>query len=222
MTATDLSTSHRHRSGGSVGDDEDHLIGHGHAGAQSRFRARSVAVVGFMGVGKTSVGRELGRLLDRPFIDTDDEIVLRSGRTIPQLFAEGEPVFRAVERQCVEAALDRPPCVIALGGGAFSQPGTAELLLERALVVHLHTSWTEMLPQLPTLGADRPLIGIRPVWEVQDLFLTRAASYRRAHVRVSLQRRGVAESAATVAAVLMAHRPHAVDQQPGDEAGQDR
>jgi len=182
-------------------------IGHGHAAAQRRLAARSVAVVGFMGVGKTSVGRELARLLHRPFVDTDHEVESRAGRTVPELFAESEPAFRAVERECVLAALDQPPCVIALGGGAFSQPGAAEILLDRALVVHLYASWDALLSQLPALAADRPLIGGRAPWEVQELFLARAASYRRAHVRVSLRRQGSAEAAATVAAVLAAHRP---------------
>jgi shikimate kinase len=187
---------------------DDHALGHGHALAQRRFRARSVAVVGFMGVGKTSVGREVARLLDRPFVDTDHDIEAQSGRTIPQLFAEGEPVFRALERECLVAALDRPPCVIALGGGAFSQPGAPELLLGRTLVVHLYTPWSVMLTQLPALAGDRPLIGRRAAWEVQDLFLSRAASYRRAHVRVCLQRTNVASAAETVAGVLRAAHPH--------------
>jgi shikimate kinase len=187
---------------------DDHVLGQGHALAQRRFRARSVAVVGFMGVGKTSVGRELARLLDRPFVDTDHDVEERSGRAIPELFAEGEPVFRAWERTCLQDALDRPPCVIALGGGAFSQPGAAELLLARALVVHLYTPWSAMLPQLPALAGARPLIGARPVWEVQELFLSRAASYRRAHLRVCLQRTDVASAAETVARVLTVDHPH--------------
>lgn len=197
---------------------DDRQIGHGHAGVQSRFRARSVAVVGFMGVGKTSVGRELARLLDRPFLDTDHDVEARAGRTVPELFAEGEPVFRALERQSVLDALDRPPCVIALGGGAFSQPGVAEILLERALVVHLYLPWDAMLPLLPALAGDRPLIRSRAAWQVQDLFLSRAASYRRAHVRVCLQRRGVAEAAAIIAEILTVQHPHAAQEPAPDEA----
>jgi len=200
---------------------DDHVLGHPHALAQRRFRARSVAVVGFMGVGKSSVGRELARLLDRPFVDTDHEVEARSGRTIPQLFAEGEPVFRALERACIVEALDRPPCVIALGGGAFSQPGAAELLLERALVVHLHTSWRALLPLLPVLAADRPLIGTRPTWEVQELFLNRVASYRRAHVRVCLQRTSVEDAAEAVASVLTVDHPHSGEVGVEDQRRQD-
>jgi shikimate kinase len=174
------------------------------ADAHRRFISRTVAVVGFMGVGKTSVGRELARLLDRPFVDTDDVVQERSGHTIPELFEQGEDVFRKLEREAVEEALTLPPCVVALGGGAFSQPGAAELLLSKAIVVHLYTPFRVILRQLDALTVDRPLIRGRQPWQVQDLFLGRAESYRRAHVRVCLPRHDVAEAAAELAAVLSA------------------
>ncbi|HKG49385.1 MAG TPA: shikimate kinase [Actinomycetales bacterium] len=179
----------------------------GHAEAHSRFLARPVAVVGFMGVGKTTVGRALAELLDRPFVDTDVLIEQRSGRSIPELFAEGEPVFRALERRTVLNVLDGPPSVIALGGGAFAQPANTETLLARALVVHLYTPWSVMVGQLPQLASTRPLIHSRKPWQVQDLFRARAASYRRAHVRVCLPRRDVREAAGELAEILRIRVP---------------
>jgi shikimate kinase len=168
---------------------EDAAAATSHAGAQVRFLARSVALAGFMGVGKTAVGRELAGLLDRPFVDTDDMVEAYSGRYIPELFA-------------AEEALAVPPCVIALGGGAFSQPGSAELLLEKALVVHLYTPWNVLVGILDELALDRPLVRGRKPWQVQDLFLARTSSYRRAHLRVCPSREGAAEAAASIAAVL--------------------
>jgi shikimate kinase len=173
-----------------------------HTAARGRFHARSVALVGFMGVGKTSVGRELAGLLDRPFVDTDSIVQERSGRSIPELFAEGEPVFRRWERAAVREALAMPACVIALGGGAFSQPGAAELLLGEALVVHLYIRWPVLLRLLDELALDRPLVRGRAPWQVHDLFLARAASYRRAHVRICPTRDGAAEAAAKIRAIL--------------------
>jgi shikimate kinase len=181
---------------------EDTVAADNHAGAQGRFLARSVALVGFMGVGKTAVGRDLARLLDRPFVDTDSMVEAGAGRSIPQLFAAGEAVFRRLERDAVEEALALPPCVIALGGGAFSQPGSAELLREKALVVHLYTPWSVILRLLDELALDRPLVRGRAPWQVQDLFLARSASYRRAHLRVCPSRAGAAEAAASIATVL--------------------
>ena len=190
---------------------EDERAAASHAGAQDRFLSRSVALVGFMGVGKTSVGQELARCLARPFVDTDSIVEQRSGRTIPELFAEGEPVFREFERKALIDALDLPPCVIALGGGAFSQPGAAELVLPRALVVHLHIPWRVLVGLLPALAADRPMVRDREVWQVQDLFLSRAASYRRAHLRIILPRHGPAEAAGMVAEVLSVRSQTAAD-----------
>ncbi|HEU4348269.1 MAG TPA: shikimate kinase [Actinoplanes sp.] len=177
-----------------------------HGAAQQRLSQRPVALIGFMGVGKTSVGRELARLLDRPFADTDAMVQQRAGATIPELFARGEATFRALERAAILAALDGPGQVLALGGGAFTQPGCPELLLPRALVVHLYTPWRVMRELLPELAAERPLIRDRPVHEVQQLFLSRAAAHRRAHVRICLPRRSPQRAAAEIVEVLRQHR----------------
>src|SRR4029453_1653156 len=91
----------------------------------------------------------------------------------------GEAVFRALEREALIDALDPPGRVIALGGGAFTQPGCPELLLPRAVVVHLYTPWRVMRDLLPELAADRPLLRDRPMHEIQQLFLSRAPAYRR-------------------------------------------
>jgi shikimate kinase len=185
---------------------DDELAAQRHVETHSRYAARSVALIGFMGVGKTTVGRALAGILDRPFLDTDNTVEERTGRTILELFAEGEPVFRRHERAAIEAALAMPPAVMALGGGAFVQPGLADMLLSRALVVHLYTPWRVMIDLLPALAADRPLIRDRQTWQVQQLFLDRAASYRRAHVRISLPRHGAQEAAGMVADVLRCDR----------------
>jgi shikimate kinase len=174
-----------------------------HGAAQRRLAQRPVALVGFMGVGKTSVGRALARLLDRPFADTDVLVEQRAGRTVGELFAQGEHVFRTWERTAMLAALDEGQGpVLALGGGAFVQPGCPELLLPRALVVHLYVPWRVMRGLLPELARDRPLLRDRPVHEIQQLYLSRAAAYRRAHVRISLPRRGAEQAAGEIVEVL--------------------
>jgi shikimate kinase len=177
-----------------------------HGTAQHRLSQRPVALIGFMGVGKSSVGRELARLLDRPFADTDAMVQQRAGASITELFARGEATFRTLERAAIVAALDGPDRVLALGGGAFLQPGCPELLLPRALVVHLYTPWRVMRELLPELAADRPLIRDRPAHEIQQLFLSRAAAYRRAHVRICLPRRSPELAAAEIVEVLRRHR----------------
>jgi shikimate kinase/3-dehydroquinate synthase len=89
-----------------------------------------------MGAGKTTVGREVARRLGRPFVDADDEIERRTGKTIAELFEPGEESFRRVEEEIVRSVLeDGRPAVIALGGGAVLSERTRALLDSRALPV---------------------------------------------------------------------------------------
>ena len=174
-----------------------------HLSARQELLRRPVGLVGFMGVGKTSVGRELAVLLDRPFVDTDSMIVRREGRSIPEIFAaDGESGFRALEHRAVTEALAGLPKVIALGGGAFAAAGTADLLLRRAVVVHCYTPWSVIVTLLERLAVKRPLLRDREPWQVQDLFLQRGAAYRRAHLRVTLPRHTAADSARLVAQLV--------------------
>ena len=89
-----------------------------------------IVLVGFMGAGKSTVGRLLADRLGLPFTDSDQVIEQRAGRPVRRIFAEdGEPAFRALEHQVIAEILDGPPVVLALGGGAAEYPGTRALLV---------------------------------------------------------------------------------------------
>jgi shikimate kinase len=127
-----------------------------------------IVLVGFMGAGKTTVGNLLSARLGVPFVDSDLVIEQRSGRPVRQIFAEdGEPAFRALEREVIAGLLDGPDLVLAVGGGAAEHPGTRERLAT-AQVVYLEVGYDQALARV---GGDpgRPLLA-RP-----DL----AATYRR-------------------------------------------
>jgi shikimate kinase / 3-dehydroquinate synthase len=116
---------------------------------------KHLALIGFMGAGKSTIGREVAERVARPFIDTDEEIERRFG-PIPQLFEEGgEPEFRRLEEQVVAEALAGPDAVIALGGGAVLSESTRERLRARAFTVFLdvdvETAWERVR------GSGRPL-----------------------------------------------------------------
>jgi len=100
---------------------------------------RHLAVAGFMGAGKSTVGTELARRLGRAFVDLDAEIVRRSGREVVDLFAElGESGFRALEESTARDVLDAAePVVVALGGGAVLPASTRELLARHAFTILL-------------------------------------------------------------------------------------
>lgn len=96
---------------------------------------RAVFLVGFMGAGKTSVGRALGAMLGWPFEDLDERIQKREGRSIENIFREsGEAAFRQAEHSALRELLSGPAksqCVVALGGGAFAQEENTALLRVR-------------------------------------------------------------------------------------------
>jgi shikimate kinase len=128
-----------------------------HTPTQAETGEKNIVITGFMGTGKTTVGRRVAELTNRPFIDTDDEIVKREGKTIPQIFLEdGEFVFRAKERQlCVELAAQRG-LVIATGGGMLVDEGNRALMLASGFVVCLDAA-PETIARRLAHTTNRPL-----------------------------------------------------------------
>jgi shikimate kinase len=98
--------------------------------------SRPVVLVGLMGVGKSTVGRRLAAMLKRDFVDADEAIVTAAQRSIPEIFENfGEPYFRDGERRVIARLIEEGHGVIATGGGAFVDPSTRALILERAIAV---------------------------------------------------------------------------------------
>ena len=120
---------------------------------------RHVALVGFMGAGKSTVGAEVATRIDRPFLDLDRELESELGGSVAEVFAErGEPTFReAEENLTVEALADPVPAVLALGGGVLGSERVRESLRERALTVWLEVDVDEAWRR--AAGPDRPLAG---------------------------------------------------------------
>lgn len=117
-----------------------------------------VAIIGYMGSGKTTVGRLLARRTGREFVDLDAEIAHKAGRTIPEIFAEGgEDRFRDLEREALASAMERPdPAVISCGGGAIVRPEN-RAALRGAPTVFLAEDVEVLYSR--TRGPDRPLRG---------------------------------------------------------------
>ena len=132
-----------------------------------------IVLVGFMGAGKTTVGRLLAARLGLTFVDSDLVIEARAGKPIPRVFAEsGEAAFRALEHQVIADLLHGPDIVLALGGGAVGHPLTRKLLAE-VPVAYLRVSYAEALSRV---GGDsgRPMLA-RP--DIADVYRERQASY---------------------------------------------
>ena len=171
---------------------------------------RAVFLVGFMGAGKSSVGRALGRRLNWTFEDLDDRIELREGRTVAEIFREsGEAGFRRAERaalrQVLEEVRDGTASIIALGGGAFVQPGNAARLREAGvptvfLDAPVEDLWQRCQKQASELGAERPLL---QSWErFSKLYRARLQSYLEASLRVETGGRSIEEVAEEIVRAL--------------------
>lgn len=137
-----------------------------------------VALIGMMGSGKTTVGRRLARALDRPFVDADDELVRRTGRSVRQWFEQaGEDAFRAAEAELLADLLAAPgPAVIACGGGAVVTPSNREVLRRRARVVWLRAG-APFLVSRARRRDHRPLLDGDAEATIQRLVAERSVLY---------------------------------------------
>lgn len=131
-------------------------------------------LIGFMGAGKTTLGKGLADKLSYSFRDLDEVIVEREGKSIPELFAVGgETAFRAAERAALESLKDiSRPTVLAAGGGTPCFGDNLSLLRAWGDVVYLHVSPTELAARLAPQKANRPLIASLRDEELVDFIET--------------------------------------------------
>jgi shikimate kinase len=144
----------------------------------------NVILVGFMGAGKSSVGRLLARRLDRCFVETDDMITAREGRSIPEIFADrGEAYFRGLEDETVRLLALKSGDVIATGGGLFCREGRPEALKTLGTVVWLAGEF-DVLYERARRAGERPMLSGKSRDEVEVLYRAREPYYRQADLTV--------------------------------------
>ena len=145
-----------------------------------------LALIGYRGSGKTTVGTIVASHLERPLIDTDRAIETEAGRTIAEIFgAEGESGFRQREAALIERiAASSTPSILALGGGAIVDPATVAVLRRRAFVVWLDAHEHEIRRRIsgdPNTPSSRPsLTGASPLEEIETVLTERRPLYRDA------------------------------------------
>jgi shikimate kinase len=170
-------------------------------------RTRAVFLIGFMGAGKSSVGRALGELLGLAFEDLDERIERRDGRTVPEIFREsGESEFRRAEHAALKELFSELSAgaekVVALGGGAFAQKHNARLI-EAANVstVFLDTGVEELWRRCrEQRGTERPLLG--SLESFRSLYEARRPHYLKALLRQETSGKTIEEIAAEVVRAL--------------------
>ena len=147
--------------------------------------ARPVVLVGLMGAGKSTVGRKLAALLNRDFVDADDAITEAAQLSIPEIFEQfGEPYFRDGERRVIARLIEEGHGVIATGGGAFVDPSTRALILERAVAVWIDCDVATLVERTARRNTRPLLRGGDPHEILTRLAAERAPFYAEAPIRV--------------------------------------
>lgn len=167
--------------------------------------AQTIWLVGMMGAGKSVVGKALADELGLPFVDTDAEIEARAGKRIPQIFADdGEAAFRKLEAEVIHELADSAG-VVSLGGGAASQPGMADYLVEHGRLVYLRAQIGTLLGRIGDARTRPMLHGMSRAERrarLETLLAERAPDYERATIAVDTDRTTPGEVAAQIAQQL--------------------
>lgn len=151
-------------------------------------------LVGFMGTGKSVIGRQLAKAMKMKFFDSDSEIVKIAGKPIKNIFAdEGESVFRKMEREFVVSGHPETGCIIACGGGLIMQEGVIEILKSKGVLICLFAS-AETILKRTSSNLNRPLLNVdSPKEKIDELLAERESTYLQAGTGIYTDNRSISE-----------------------------
>ncbi len=177
--------------------------------------AKTLVVVGMPGAGKSSIGKRLATRLGRSFVDSDAEVEAAAGMKIMRIFEQlGETAFRDGERRVIARLLERPPHVLATGGGAFMDDETRALIHEHALSIWLRADF-DILLERTSRNNNRPLLHQGDRAQVlRDLMARREPIYAQADIVVDTSNNPPDETAERV---MKALHDYAASNNPGRE-----
>lgn len=155
---------------------------------------KAVVLIGFMGAGKSTVGRALANLSGLPLVDLDALIVQRQGGSIPAIFADqGEAAFRRYETEALRSLSDACPIILATGGGIVGHQENWQLMRRLGSIVYLRANWQTLRARLAG-STDRPLATAeRTEADVKSLWQQRVPLYEQADLIVDTDGRTVEE-----------------------------
>lgn len=151
-------------------------------------------LVGFMGVGKSAIGRRLASELGFRFLDSDHEIERKVGKKIPEIFAsEGEARFREYEREFIDSGHPDHGCVVSCGGGLVVQPGMSDVLKSKGVVICLFAS-VESIIERTGRKHHRPLLNVEnPEVRIRQLLAEREPIYMNSGTCITTEGRSIPE-----------------------------
>ncbi len=149
-----------------------------------------IYLIGFMGSGKTTLGKGAAHALHVPFMDTDAEVVRMAGRTVPEIFREqGEPYFRQLEHQVIRATLSIPKGIIATGGGLPCHDQNMDWMLLNGICIYLEWPFEVLIANLLKDSSNRPLLGDQEDMKqkhAEQLFKRRQTCYEQAAMTIQM------------------------------------
>ncbi len=149
-------------------------------------REKSIVFIGFMGVGKTTIGKIVASKLNRDFIDIDEVIEKEYNMPVSEIFSEfGEKVFREKEKSLITSLANQQQKIISVGGGAFLQEEIRQTCLGSCIVILLDLSLDGWKDRLDLIIDSRPVLKGKSVEEMEDLFYKRQDIYINHHLKIS-------------------------------------
>lgn len=167
---------------------------------------KSIALVGLMGSGKSVVGRLLAKQLRLQFADSDQLVTKMAGVSIIDIFdIAGEAKFRDMEFRAIYQQLQKPPQVLATGGGAFCDAKTASILNDNAIVVWLQAKPETLLRRIGDISS-RPLLQTGPPLTIlQKLSSERSQFYKKAHIHLDTDGLSMSKAVTLLVSALDSH-----------------
>jgi shikimate kinase len=167
---------------------------------------KSIVFIGFMGVGKTTIGKKVATKLNREFIDIDERIEKEYDMPVSQIFTEfGEKEFRDREKSLIESLAEQKQKVISVGGGAFLQKEIRETCLASCMVIFLELSLEAWKDRLGLIIDSRPVLQGKSMEEMEELFYKRQDIYRNHHLKISTDHKNTEEIADQIVKELISY-----------------
>jgi len=164
---------------------------------------QTVALIGLMGAGKTTLGRHLAKNISVDFVDSDEEIVTRAGISIPEIFElSGEAKFRDIEQRVIADILTRKPSILSTGGGAFISAQTREILHNKSTTIWLRAKPETLISRMDNLHTRPLLAAVDPVLTLTTLSNERRPFYEKADIIIDTDTLSSAQALHKLAAAL--------------------
>jgi len=164
---------------------------------------KSIVLIGFMGAGKTTTGKEIARKFNRQFIDIDEQIEKYFNMPTTEIFKKhGEKVFRHTEKSLITKFCKEKGKVISVGGGAFLQEEVKQICLSESTVIFLNLSYESWKLRLSLLIDSRPILQGKNMDQIKELFQQRQPIYADHHIKINMDDLTVTEAVERIGEIL--------------------